>query len=75
MTLTPAYGRDYKSRNAVLTDFHNNKDFKAVGYGYDSRLINKEQVPNGTSIQFRYNNLLSTFIHKHTTTIREDTSL
>ena len=27
MTLTPAYGRDYKSRKAVLADFNSDKDF------------------------------------------------
>ena len=72
MTLTPAYGRDYKSRNAVLTDFHAGKDFILQP---QEKYINKGQIPNGTAIQFRYNKLRSTFIHKHTTTIREDTSL
>ena len=27
MTLTPAYGRDYKSKKSVLADFHADKDF------------------------------------------------
>jgi hypothetical protein len=26
-TLTPAYGRDYKSKKSALEDFNNNKDF------------------------------------------------
>ena len=29
MTLTPAYGRDYKSKTEVLKDFNDNKDFLA----------------------------------------------
>ena len=27
LTLTPAYGRDYKSKKAVTEDFNNDKDF------------------------------------------------
>lgn len=29
ITLTPAYGRDYKSKAAVLDDWEDNKDFIA----------------------------------------------
>ena len=68
MTLTPAYGRDYKSRDAVLADFNANKDFLGQP---DGRLINKEQIPATETIQFRYNKMRKTFIH--TRTIREGT--
>jgi hypothetical protein len=27
ITLIPAYGRDYKSKKALLVDFHDDKDF------------------------------------------------
>lgn len=32
MTLTPAYGRDYKSRKEALADFEAGKDFIANDY-------------------------------------------
>jgi hypothetical protein len=35
LTLTPAYGRDYKSKKAVLEDFNANKDF--VAHSHDPR--------------------------------------
>lgn len=63
MTLTPAYGRDYKSKAAVLKDFHENKDFIQQP---DGRPINKEQVTAGTLLQFRYGKLRKTFIIFHT---------
>jgi hypothetical protein len=47
MTLQPAYGRDYKSKAAVLADFDAGKDFIVAdlfsGYGFD-KPINKPQV-------------------------------
>ena len=58
MTLTPAYGRDYKSKAAVLTDFNNNKDFILQP---EEKPINKEQIPQGTLLQFRYGKLRKTF--------------
>ena len=30
LTLQPAYGRDYKSKAAVLADWNDNKDFRVV---------------------------------------------
>jgi hypothetical protein len=33
---TPAYGRDYKSKDAVLADWKAGKDFHAGVYGYIS---------------------------------------
>lgn len=41
MTLTPAYGRDYKSKAAAVADFDANKDFVEAMSG---QYINKEQV-------------------------------
>lgn len=32
ITLCPAYGRDYKSKAAVLDDFQNGKDFMVADY-------------------------------------------
>jgi hypothetical protein len=62
ITLTPAYGRDYKSKAAVLEDWHANKDFiledpTSPWYG---KPVNKEQLeqhePNA-SVRIRYHNL------------------
>ena len=41
-TLLPAYGRDYKSKAAILDDINNNKDF-LVSSLYPS-LINRSQL-------------------------------
>ena len=43
MTLVPAYGRDYKSKKEVLTDFDGGKDFLAVGID-GSGYVNKPQL-------------------------------
>ena len=60
MTLVPAYGRDYKSKKAVLEDFDAGKDFEAVGYdgnGY----VNKEQLA-GKTVTIRYKRLTQAMI-------------
>lgn len=45
MTLTPAYGRDYKSKAAVQADFDAGKDFQIASIGPDSgRYVNKAQL-------------------------------
>ena len=54
--LTPAYGRDYRSKKALLADFNADKDFMAhcpSGMGY----INKSQIEEEKlgEIQVRYN--------------------
>ena len=36
LTLTPAYGRDYKSKKAVTEDFNADKDF--IAHSHDPRL-------------------------------------
>ena len=60
MTLTPAYGRDYKSIKAVTKDFENNKDF-IIADIVDSdcgRYVNKEQLIGGQrQVNVRYDNL------------------
>ena len=70
MILTPAYGRDYKSKQAVLDDFNADKDFifNQLGSPWDGKPINRPQVlETGTpSITFRYNKLRKSFIHKPT---------
>lgn len=62
--LTPAYGRDYKSQAALLADWNSHKDF-ILNHGGQSTYANKASFPHPVNIQFRYNSLKSTFIHKH----------
>ena len=52
-TLVPAYGRDYKSAKAVLTDFNTGKDFALQPSG---RYASKKDLPAGT-YSIRYSNL------------------
>lgn len=57
LTLTPAYGRDYKSKDAVLADWYADKDFIESSSG---KYINQEDVsrysPNAV-IRIRYSKL------------------
>ena len=62
--VTPAYGRDYKSRKDVLKDWNDNKDFIIQPH---RRYVNKQQTgelieDNYTHISFRYNKLLKVFL-------------
>lgn len=60
MTLIPAYGRDYKSKKAVLADFDAGKDFIIASFDsqYDGKPVNKEQLA-GKLVKIRYNGLRS----------------
>ena len=63
--LTPAYGRDYKSKKALLEDFDANKDF-IVHFTQRTTLINKSQIVSEgwAQVQFRYGKMRKTFIHE-----------
>lgn len=64
MHLTPAYGRQYDSRAQVLAAFDANRDF-IISEGPYRTYINKEQVPAGTQVQFRFGkDLRKTFSRK-----------
>jgi hypothetical protein len=56
MTLTPAYGRDYKSKKEVLADLESGKDFFANDYNKEG-YINLAQMKSGQSVQIRYQRL------------------
>ena len=58
MTVTPAYGRDYKSLKAAKVDWAQGKDFIVADFysEWDGRYINEEQAV-GQSIMVRYSNL------------------
>ena len=60
MTLTPAYNRDYKNKDEVLTDFNNNKDFiiNDMFSPYNGKYCNKSDIKNTyKSVKIRYNKL------------------
>ena len=60
-SLTPAYGRDYKSKKAFLADLLAGKDFMYStfnGGGYASI----RDLAVGGSVECRYNNLRSVFV-------------
>ncbi len=60
MTLTPAYGRDYKTAKAATEDFESNKDFIIADIGSKDcgRYCNKEQlIGEERQVKLRYDNL------------------
>ena len=65
MTLTPAYGRDYKSAKAVKADFDANKDFVVADmFSGSGRYANKQDLPAGSSVNIRYNKLRDVVVIK-----------
>jgi hypothetical protein len=48
ITLIPAYGRDYKSKAALVKDFNDNKDFIIMDMSsqWDTKPANKEDLKN-----------------------------
>jgi hypothetical protein len=70
--LTPAYGRDYKNKKALLEDLNADKDFYAnsfSGGGY----INRSQIEkyNVYQVQIRYNKNLKVMVAKFNATKKE----
>lgn len=61
ITLTPAYGRDYRSSSAAIEDFEAGKDFiyHDPSSPYDGKPCSIRDFPNGGDIKIRYNNLRS----------------
>lgn len=56
VTLTPAYGRDYKNKSEVKTAWESDKDFliQSFGHPYDGKPMNKAQATAGTVYNIRY---------------------
>jgi hypothetical protein len=52
-SLTPAYGRDYKSKAAVEADFRAGKDFMLNSYG-GSGLVSVRDFAPGVRVNIRY---------------------
>lgn len=53
ISVVPAYGRDYKSKKAVMADWDEGKDFYVVSLN-SSGYVNKDDKPDGTILQVRY---------------------
>lgn len=58
-TLTPAYGRDYKTAKAVKADWQDGKDFIIADYfsEWDGKPMNREQAKPGEVFNIRYHGL------------------
>jgi hypothetical protein len=65
MTLTPAYGRDYKSAKAAKADYAENKDFvvNQFGHPHDGRYANRADL-DGQSVTLRFGNLRKVCVTK-----------
>ena len=57
LTVTPAYGRDYKSQKAVKADWSANKDFVIANPGYPTYINKRDADRDGVKVMARYNNL------------------
>ena len=64
MTLTPAYGRDYKNKKSVLADWNEGKDFivNDISSPWNGKPVNKSDLLPGKSVQLRYNQLRSVVV-------------
>ena len=67
VTVLPAYGRDYKSKKAMLEDFKANKDFEHRNLdGFlTSGIANKNDFGSDSAwstLQFRYKNIENIFV-------------
>ena len=63
LTVSPAYGRDYKNAKAVKADWFAGKDFiiQQIGHPYDQKPMGIGEV-SGETIIIRYNRLTKTII-------------
>lgn len=67
-TLTPAFGRDYQTKNDALVDFYKGYDFvfNNVASPYDGKYCSYHDFDIGSELVFRYNKLVDVFVHKVT---------
>lgn len=60
MTITPAYGRDYKSAKDATYAFNHNRDFIVAGFNLEGnmndngRTVNKQDLKKGNRVTIRY---------------------
>jgi hypothetical protein len=58
VTLTPAYGRDYKSKNLAIKDFDAGKDFIVNGFGPGAYASKEDLIQKGVKlVKIRFNKL------------------
>jgi hypothetical protein len=59
LTVVPAYGRDYKSKAAVLADWNAGKDFRIqdISSPDNGRYVNKADKPADVTLNIRYKRL------------------
>lgn len=61
MTIVPIYNRDYKSKDAVMIAFNENKDFRIsdMSSRYDGKPVNKSDIIRAgiKQVSIRYNQL------------------
>lgn len=64
ITLTPAYGRDYKSKAAVEKDFIDGKDFRICDMSSpdDGRYCSIRDFKKGDKVTIRYSKLMKSSI-------------
>ncbi len=62
MTVTPAYGRDYKSKAAALADWDAGKDFIISTTGQSVNKPNVARYSPGEEVRIRFNKLRSVVI-------------
>jgi len=67
LSAIPAYGRDYKSKKAVLADWNKGMDF-IVRDPFDHGYINKDDKPAHIQLNIRYNKLQSICVIEATET-------
>lgn len=63
VTAVPAYGRDYKSKKAVMDDWNAGKDFLIQDI-FVSGYINKDDKPADMTLNIRYKNLMNICVVK-----------
>ena len=59
LTLTPSYGRDYKSAKEVKAAWEEGKDFTIADMFHpdSGRQVNKADAPKGATLNIRYKGL------------------
>lgn len=62
-TLTPAYGRDYKSKAEVIAAFEAGKDFEYYHPFAGGSYVSKADFAPGARIALRYKRLRSVALH------------
>jgi len=54
ITVTPAYGRDYKSAKAAKADWEDGKDFLVASVGHSGYVSKSEADEAGLTVYIRY---------------------